>query len=126
MSKSLRGERERERERERARVVKSEASTEENEMVSYVCSSSFLVRHFYLCFPKFQVGSCELQLGSWETCSFAQFCHKKKKKKDLVFETSFWVFLESMIRANLFTDTQQISDFYFLKLLRYNACFLIF
>lgn len=32
----------------------------------------FLGTSLYLCFPKFQVGSCEFLFGSWETCSFAQ------------------------------------------------------
>ena len=63
MSKSLREERE--RERERARVVKRKASTEVNKMVSYVCSSSFLVRHFIFVFPnsKWVLVSCSWVFG---------------------------------------------------------------
>lgn len=71
-----------ERERERERVVKSEASIEENKVVSYVWSSSFLVRHFIFVFPN----------SKWVLVSFCLVLGKlvvlhntviKKKKKSL-------------------------------------------
>ena len=80
MSKSLREERERESACGKKKSIYR--SEQDGELRVFFI---FLGTSLYLCFPKFQVGSCELQLGFWETCSFPQYCHKYIKKKVLFF-----------------------------------------